>query len=223
MINYGHKASFLGAFFCTMFTDIVLLIAILGSNQPKVLGSSNVELASHTMSMEKRYGNTFVNDVFKDNILLTIKYMSGVVKSKNDIDWSDIEKPYHYEFSLKPNEEFAFHDKTVPEYSQNIVKTTNSHFNYTEGFKSDGYLTGDGVCHLASIVYWAAKDAGLKVVAPTNHNFAVIPEVPREDGVSIYSESGMQNLYITNNLDTPITFVFDYNGENLKVSVNVVK
>lgn len=182
-------------------------------------------MASHEMSLENRYGDIYVNDVFKDNILLTLRYLEGSVSEADKISWEAVKKPFKYEFSLKPKEEFAFHDTILPEYAGNIVKTTNAHFNYQDGFKSDGYIFGDGVCHLASLLYWVAKDAGLEVVAPTNHNFANVPEVPREYGVSIsfrpneVYRSALQNLYITNNKEVPIDFVFEYDGENLKVGV----
>jgi hypothetical protein len=74
-------------------------------------------------------------------------------------------------------------------------------------------------------MYWVAKDAGLEAVSPVNHNFANVPEVPREYGVSISFRpnetyrSALQNLYITNNKEVPISFVFEYDGENLKISV----
>lgn len=155
--------------------------------------------------------------------------MDGNVKSKNDISWEKIEKPFHTEFTLKPGQEFAFHDKILPEYNKNVVKTTNSHFDYEEGFKSDGYLTGDGVCHLASFIYWVAKDAGLNANAPTNHNFAKINDVPKEYGVAIYDMPGsfetsaLQNLYISNNKEIPITFSFDYDGKDLTVKIFEVR
>src|SRR5882762_2142267 len=66
-------------------------------------------LSSHSMSLEKRYTNEFVNDVFKDNILLTLAYMKGDVSNKTQINWGTVEKPFHYEFSLKPHENFTFH------------------------------------------------------------------------------------------------------------------
>lgn len=186
-------------------------------------------MASHEMSLENRNGNAYVNDVFKDNILLTLRYLEGSVTEANKISWEAVEKPFKYEFSLKPDEKFAFHNTILPEYAGNIVKTTNAHFNYQDGFKSDGYLFGDGVCHLASLMYWVAKDAGLEAVSPANHNFASVPEVPREYGVSISfrpSEtyrSALQNLYIINNKEVPISFVFEYDGENLKISVKEAK
>ena len=122
-------------------------------------------------------------------------------------------------------QEFVFHDQILPEYKGSVVRTTNAHFNYQDGFKSDGYLTGDGVCHLASLIYWTAKDAGLEAYAPTDHDFAEIPGVPKEYGVSIYDlpgafeTSARQNLYITNNLDKPVSFIFNYDGSNLTVDV----
>ncbi|HEX6977462.1 MAG TPA: VanW family protein [Patescibacteria group bacterium] len=188
-------------------------------------GAQIAPLATHNMSLEKRYGNTFVNDVFKDNILLTLNYMDGKVKAASDINWAEVEKPAKYEFTLKPGEEFTFHDQVLAAYKGNIVKSTNAHFNYTDGFKSDGYLTGDGVCHLASLIYWTAKDAGLTAIAPRNHDFANIPEVPREYGVSIYDLPGdpgssqYQNLYITNNKEKDVKFVFEYKDNILTISV----
>lgn len=184
-----------------------------------------VPLATHSISLNERYNDAFVNGVFKDNILLTLNYMEGKVKSASEISWAEVEKPLHYEFTLQPNEEFAFHDKLLPEYSGHVVKTTNAHFNFQDGFKSDGYLMGDGVCHLASLIYWVAKDAGLSAVAPRNHDFMTIPGVPKEFGVSIYARpnddmaSALQNIYVTNNKEDAIQFVFDYQDSILTVSV----
>jgi len=148
-----------------------------------------------------------------------LAYMDGLVKSKPDISWDRVESPSRYKFTLDPGQEFAFHEKTLPDYTENVVQTTNAHFNWNEGFKYDGDLTGDGVCHLASLIYWTAKDAGLSAYAPSNHNFAKIPDVPKEYGVAIMSTSPLGNLYITDNLDKPITFIFNYDGSNLSVSI----
>ncbi len=204
---------------------ITALIILANPGTPEVLGVTAVPiisvpaaktLASHTMPLNDRYGNTFVNDVFKDNILLTLKYLNGDITKKEDIVWSEIEKPFHYEFSLKPGERFVFHDKILPQYKDNVVKTTRAHFNYNDGFKSDGYLTGDGVCHIASLIHWVALDAGLESIAPSNHDFAIIPDVPKKYGVAIYADPGKnsigenQNLYIKNTLGKPVKFVFDY-------------
>lgn len=194
-------------------------------NVAEVAGVSVTELASRSFSMEKRYDNKFVSDVFRDNILLTLHYMNGNVTSKKDISWENVQKPFKVEFTLNPGEGFAFQDQILPEYKDKIVKTTNAHFNFDDGFKTDGLLYGDGVCHLASFIYWVAKDAGLEAIHFANHDFAKINEVPREYGVSIryspgnFANSARQNLYIINNFDKPVTFVFDYDGVNLKVSV----
>jgi len=184
-----------------MFTTYLLALALIsGTPKPQVLGASSVALASHSFSLENRYGNSFVNNVFKENILLTVKYLGT-------------------DFTLQPGETFAFDDNVLPEYTSRVTKTTGAHFTYSEGYKSDGLLTGDGVCHLASLIYWAATDAGLTAVAPRNHDFAKINEVPKEYGVAILSTDPNQNLYITNSLDKPITFAFNYNGTNLTVTV----
>lgn len=197
----------------------VLLLVYLAAYQPQVEAASSVTLASHSFSLEDRYGNSFVNTVFKDNILLTLNYMDGAVKNKSEINWDSVEEPFNYAFTLNPGQEFAFHDTTLSEYSKNVAKTTNAHFNWAEGFKYDGDLTGDGVCHLASLIYWTAKDAGLTAYAPSNHNFAKIPDVPKEYGVAIMSPNPLGNLYIIDSLDKPVTFSFNYDGTTLTVSV----
>lgn len=182
-------------------------------------------LSAQSISLENRYGDKFVNDVFKDNILLNIAYLSGKVTKREDINWSEIEKPFEYKFTLMPNKTFAFHDDVLEQYKGSLVKTTNAHFNFDDGFKSDGYLTGDGVCHLASLMYWSAKTAGLDTFAPTNHDFAVIPEIDKKFGVAIYKMPGssnanaMQNLYITNNHKNPIVLEFTYKNKKLNFSI----
>lgn len=180
-------------------------------------------LAVREFSLETRYNDTFVNSVFKENILLTVRYLSGERIDPKNINWDGIKKPFEYKLVLRPGETFAFHDDVLPEFEGKVSKTTNAHFNGQDGFKSDGYLMGDGVCHLASLLYWVARDAGLDAIARVNHNFANIPEVPKEYGVSIYAYPGkqagdqMQNLYITNNRGKVIAFEFNYDGKNLKI------
>lgn len=209
-----------------MFTSIFVGISLITNllfTSPSVQPASHI-FGSREFSLEKRYPDKWVSDIFKDNILLNLAYLRGTVRGSN-IDWDEVKKPFQYEFKLNKDEVFAFHDDVLPQFKGKVVKTTDAHFNSYEGFKYDGWLVGDGVCHLASIIYWAAKDAGLEALAPTNHDFMPIPEIPREFGVSIYNYPGkgytneVQNLYIKNNKDKPISIVFDYNGENLKVSV----
>lgn len=194
----------------------ILLNVVIPQAQPKP-----TVLATRTMSLENRYPDEWVNDVFKDNILYTVAYME---KGAN-ADINQVKKPFTYIFTLKPEESFAFHDDVFADYKGKVAKTTNTHFNAQEGFKFSGALYGDGVCHLASLMYWVAKDAGIKALAPTNHDFRNIPDIPREYGVSIYSMPGQlgtnsqQNLYITNTLEKPLTFKFKYDGKNLTLAM----
>ncbi len=203
---------------------LALIMTVMPVTPTQALIHEPSVLAVHEFSLAKRYPVSVVNTVFKDNILLTLSYISGSKINPTDINWDNIGKPFSYEFSLKPGETFAFHNDVLPQYEGKVDKTPNLYFNSLEGFKSDGYLVGDGVCHLASILYWVAKDAGLDTLAPVRHDFAPVPEVPREYGVSIYrggadnsQTNEMQNLYITNNKDKTVTFVFNYNGDHLTV------
>lgn len=182
-------------------------------------------LASEQISLENRYEDTFVNSVFKDNILLNMAYLSGKVTKKEDINWNEVRKPFEYKFTLMPEKTFAFHEDVLEQYKSSLVKTTNARFNFDDGFKSDGYLMGDGVCHLASLMYLSVKKAGLDAYAPTNHDFAVIPEIDKEYGVSIYKMPGdydagvRQNLYVTNNRKKPVVFAFVYENSQLKLTI----
>lgn len=182
-------------------------------------------LASRSMSLNKRYGYENPDNVYKDNILLNLAYLSGSVKSKNDINWDDLHKPTSIRFSLEPGQVFAYHDLIAEEYKKDVAVTVHTNFGAGDGYKYEGGLYGMGVCHLASLIHWAALDAGLESVAPTNHDFYPIPEIPKEYGTAIFNSpdapavSAKQNLYIKNNLDTKVTFKFDFDGINLKVSV----
>ena len=159
--------------------------------------------AERSFSLADRYPNAWVNDIFRYNILHTLSLMNSKT----------------YSFTLNSGEVFAFHDDVLPQFVGKVTASMHAHFNYDDGFKSDGYLTGDGVCHLASLLYWAARDAGLATLAPTNHNFANVPDVPKEYGVSIFAYDPMQNLYITNTLNTPVHFAFSVNENALTVKV----
>ena len=162
-------------------------------------------MSSFDMPLNNRQSVAYVNEVFKYNILHTLKLMGT------------------YEFTLNPGETFAFHEDVLEKYQGKVTQTTKSYFNFTDGFKSDGYLMGDGVCHLASLMNMVARQAGLEVESPTNHNFAVIPDIPKEYGVSIYSYNAVQNLYITNNKDYPVVFKFEYLDDKLKLKVLEIK
>ncbi|MBI3486172.1 VanW family protein [Candidatus Daviesbacteria bacterium] len=202
-------------------------ISILG------LGAGQLEtiflphtLSSHTIKLDERIdGGGWASDIMADNILLTLDYLNSSSVDPEDINWDDVRRNREIDFKLMPNETFAFQEDVLPEYQGKIAKTTNAHFNYQEGFKSDGYLVGDGVCHLASLMYWVAKDASLDALAPTNHNFMTIPGISREYGVSIFyspeakASNSKQNLYIRNNKPNPILFKFVVNDKNLEASV----
>jgi hypothetical protein len=182
-------------------------------------------LAEHNMRLDTRYPVAQVNEVFKKNILLTLNYISGRKNTDGPVNWDNLEQNTEVQFTLNPGETFAFHDGVLPKYSGSVVKTTGAHFNGQDGFLSDGYLMGDGVCHLASLINWTARDAGLLVESPTSHDFANIPEVPKIYGSSIYytpgnsSNSQLQNLYVTNNLDYSVVFKFHYHQDSLNLSV----
>lgn len=182
-------------------------------------------LSEHSMSLGDRYPISSVNTVFRDNILLTLAYMSGAVKNSNQISWDDIRKPSQYVMTLQPGEVFAFHDDVLPEFTGKKVITTNAHFAASEGFEYDGDLYGDGVCHFASLINWVARDAGLKVVAPVRHDFARIPDIDPIYGTAIYDSPGetavnqQQNLYVENTFNKPIRLIFTYANDTLTVSV----
>lgn len=169
-------------------------------------------LAQKSMDLTSRYPATAVNEVFSDNIFLTLHYLKG--DAINKPDWDKIREPFTVEFTLEPGQVFAFHDEVLLELAGKVVKTTGAHFNWQDGFKSDGYLYGDGVCHLASLMNWVAHEAGLRVVAPVNHDFLPVPGVPKEYGTSIIwlPEGGWrsqnQNLYVENSLSFPVKFTF---------------
>lgn len=209
----AHMLFFLG------LLAIVCIHATLASAQ-----TAAILLASKSISLENRAANKAVNEVFKENILLTASYLQAK-NPKNEPDWQAVTQPFTYDFSLKPGETFAYHDTALPKYAQTVIKTTNSHFGPSQGFKSDGYLMGNGVCHFASLLYWAAKDAGITAEAPVNHDFAAIADIDKKYGVAIYvdpanpSVSAQQNLYIQNNQAESITFRISYDGSDLRVQV----
>src|SRR5258706_16345521 len=193
-----------------MFPSFFITLGLLASIATASLPAPVVHvLGGMQFSLNNRYPVESVSNVFADNILLTLAYMRGIVKD-NKPDWNTVKSPFTYSFVLQPGEVFAFHDSILPEFAGKVVKTTTAHFGSQEGFESDGYLVADGVCHLASLINEAAQRAGLKVVAPTSHDFAVIPEIPREFGTAIYympgqdSSNALQNLYVQNNKDKPV-------------------
>lgn len=211
---------------------LICVLAIISQQSiPFAVGqvySANGNLLSERkMSLKTRYADSHINGVFKDNILLTLNYLAGKEIDPKNIDWNAVQNSARYELVLEPGEVFAYHDDVLPEYRGKVIKTTNARFGAGQGFRSSGYLYGDGVCHLASLINWAAKDAGLKVDSRVSHDFANIPEVPKVYGTSIVTtgtsslNAQMQNMYIENTFDKPVTFVFNY--ENAELSVSIYK
>lgn len=183
-------------------------------------------MAKTSMNLENRaMPGSLMAEVMRDNILLTTAYMRGIVPDRSNIDWDEVRKPFDYTFTLKPGEVFTFQKDAFSEYEAGVVKTVDVNFGAQDGYKHDGYLMGDGVCHLASLLYKAAKNAGMHTYAPTNHDFMAIPEVEREYGVSIYSIPGekaansQQNLYIKNDKNGPIEFKIIYDGNVISIKV----
>src|SRR3989344_4551757 len=80
---------------------------------PDVNSVQQKYLAASGISLEKRYDNKYVNDVFKDNILLNLSYLSGKITKREDINWEDINKPFEYSFTLLPGKTFAFHEDVL--------------------------------------------------------------------------------------------------------------
>ncbi len=181
-------------------------------------------LAQETLNLSNRHRNSFVNEVFGDNILLTLFYLRNGGTSQ-PVSRDEFRKSFHYEFTLSPGDLFAFHEDLMNSFSTARPRTTNAHFGANEGFRSDGYLTGDGVCHLASFLNMTAKSASLMVLAPTNHDFAEIPDIPKVYGTSVYfhpstrTSNTLQNLYIVNNRQKPVVFVFNYHDNLLELKI----
>ena len=204
----------------TLLSILTAATLLVTNPQPPVVPKA---LSQVSYLLSNRYANKAINEVFSDNILLTIAYLGGSVKKKEDISWSRIQEDKETQFSLKPGETFAFHDAVLEKYKGKIAATTNAHFSWDDGFRSDGWLVGDGVCHLASFLYVAANNAGLSVEAPTSHDFAVIPNIEKKDGVSIFSESTLQNLYITNNKNVTLAFIFIQKDSQLTIRIEEAK
>lgn len=191
--------------FPTLITALTFQALVRLTTTP-VLPKRQHLIAVEELNLEDRQPDPWVNSVFKYNIIQTMNKMGS-------------------DFTLEPGQSFAFHEDVLDKYSGKVVKTTNAHFDYSDGYKSDGYLMGDGVCHLASFMNKVARDAELGVEAPTNHNFATIPDVDRKYGTAIYFMPGnrlanaQENLYITNNLDKPVEFKFDRSDKSIKLSI----
>lgn len=191
---------------------ISTLVTVVFSAPPSPLLSplaqaKEVVLGERQLDLSKRHPDAQINDVFEFNILLFLENLD-------------------YGFTLEPGEFFAFHDQVLPELGDQALITGPSRFSSQESYQTTLGLSGNGVCHLASLINWAAGEAGLETVARVSHNFAPIPGVPRKYGVSIRTlpeatSNQNQNLYLKNTLDYPVKFVF--NVEEEKVEIKVIK
>lgn len=182
-------------------------------------------LAEESLDLETRWPVEFVNQGFTDNILLSLHYLKGESFGRGEVNWEAVRSPFKVSFTLLPGEVFAFHENVLPQFANPAV-TMNSHFVTGEGYRAVNGLGGNGVCHLASFINWAASGAGLEVVANVNHNYAPVAGVPRENGTSIrYAEIGHnaqnQNLYIENNFDYPVRF--EFRVDSREVNLQIIK
>src|SRR4030042_4583964 len=211
-------------------------------------------LAQESLDLTKRWPQAMVSKGFSNNILLSLHYLNGVdgipqkshkIQNSSDIDWEKVNQDFEASFGLEPGQVFAFHKNVLPKYkevndqsaqtsnsksdsksnsnSQKVI-TMDSEFVTNEGYKAVAGLGGNGVCHLASLMNWVASEGGLKVEAPTPHDFAPIAGVPKPYLTSIrYQKVGgnsqNENLYIINNLDYPVKFVFEKKGETLELKL----
>lgn len=190
------------ALISTILTPARQVAGDLLSPKPVV---QEVVLAEHTLDLNTRAAGEYVNEVFKFNILLTIE-------------------KFDYGFTLEPGEVFAFHDIVRPEFKDEPLKTGWTSYEAKEGYQTVLGLAGNGVCHLATLMNWTASEADLEVTAPVSHNFVPVPEVPREYGTSIrYCQSGCnspnQNLYIKNNFDFPVKFIFQTSKDKVRLRI----
>lgn len=207
-------------------------IASISGNLP-ALNQPQKPLAVHEMDLSKRLDNEAGSRIFADNILLALHYQKGDINelktgskitSEANINWDKVRSPFEYSFTLKTGEVFAFHNKALAEYG-NPKYTMNSRFFGEEGYKFLNGLGGNGVCHLASLMNWVARDANLEVTAKVNHDFWPVPGISREYGTAIfYSDvdnftAQNQNLYIKNNFDYPVEFKFNVEENKVKLAV----
>jgi hypothetical protein len=231
LISLNLKLNMIQTAFVSLLTASTLMLS-----EPKLVptGSAQLQTQSHqaqkelgsaSMSLDKRMGTSNPENIYKDNILLNLAYLSGKVNKGDSISWSQIREPFILQFDLEPGQRFAYHDIIDSKYNDNVVVTAHTNYGGAEGYKYSEGLYGMGVCHLASLIHWAALNADLESIAPSNHDFYAIPEIDKKYGVAIYASpdakaaSIKQNLYIKNTLDTKVTFKFDFDGDNLKVSI----
>src|SRR3989344_6536732 len=67
-------------------------------SQERILGQKD-------LSLNNRWPNSWVNSIFKQNILLNLAYLRNLV-TPGEIDWQQVERPFTYEFRLNPKQTF---------------------------------------------------------------------------------------------------------------------
>src|SRR5579862_8398296 len=100
----------LGAFVWIPFSLGISAVASVSASESSSITAPSVVLGERSFSLDDRYWNEYVTKVFKDNILLTMAYLSGKVTKGSTINWDIVRKPFTYDFLLKPGEVFALHD-----------------------------------------------------------------------------------------------------------------
>src|SRR5439155_2812828 len=95
----------------TLFSLIAGIVFATSSAQPLIMPVVQEHkqhvLSVREMPMNDRYPVPMVSDVFRDNILLTISYLSGATKQGQSVDWDKVRKPFTYDLVLQPGEVFA--------------------------------------------------------------------------------------------------------------------
>lgn len=200
--------------------------------------SSGIVLARQELDLNNRYPVNSVNEVFSDNIILYLHYMNGSVTSVLDtekstanrriIDWEKARKPLAFSLTLSPNEVFVFHPDVLKEFDEKNLTIVDTSFGSTDGYRFIAGLWGNGVCHIASLINWVSKEAGLTVTSKVNHDFAVINGIEKKFGTAIYYLEGSnwsnqaQNLYIENPYSFPVTLNFTVVDSKVVLTITAI-
>lgn len=218
------------------FVPIDAGIVMPSFDEPKSNATTNsIVLSSAFLDLTKRVPDRTVNEIFADNILLNLHYIKGDVADVSIEPirgqnwkpiWEKVREPFAFSITLNPGEVFAFHNYVLPEFEGRKLKASWTQFSSWEGYKTYAGLSGNGVCHLATLINYVATKAGLKVTAPTRHDFFLVNGFDRTFGTSIYYGAGgytaeVQNLYIENIFDIPIAFIFSSYGERVGLKVGL--
>ncbi|MGI5826190.1 MAG: VanW family protein [Patescibacteria group bacterium] len=203
-----------------IFLSAILSASLLLSSQPVIISPiagragelaapPKEVLAEGVLDLSSRNPNKSINEGFKENILVNLGYL-----------YKDRDR-----LILQPGEVFAFHKNIHPDFKDAVIVTQESEYRSSEGYKPVAGLYGNGVCHLATLMNYAASQAGLEVMAMVSHDFAPVPGIDRKYGTSIkfYPNIGgtseRQNLYIRNTKDSPVEFKFSQEGDLLKLAI----